>query len=47
VVLSVLFEPSSLLLLQEMIVRLKRNMEKMMRICLTKFPISDLGEPNI
>jgi len=29
-VVSVLFEPSSLLLLQEMIVRLKRNMEKMM-----------------
>ena len=38
VVLSVLFEPSSLLLLQEMIVRLKRNMEKMMSICLTWFP---------
>ena len=35
VVLSVLFEPSSLLLLQEMIVRLKRNMEEMMSICLT------------
>ena len=47
VVLSVLFEPSSLLLLQEMIVRLKRNMEKMMSICLTWFPISGLGEPNI
>ena len=37
-VVSVLFEPSSLLLLQEMIVRLKRNMEKMMSICLTWFP---------
>ena len=45
VVLSVLFEPSSLL--QEMIVRLKRNMEEMMSICLTWFPISVLGEPNI
>ena len=40
VVLSVLFAPSSLLLLQEMIVRLIRNMEKMMSICLTRFPIS-------
>ena len=47
VVLSVLFEPSSLLLLQEMIVKLKRNMEKMMSIYLNWFPISDLGEPNI
>ena len=35
VVLSVLLEPSSLLLLQEMMVRLKRNMERMMSICLT------------
>ena len=43
VVLSVLFEPSSLLLLHEMIVRLKRNMEKMMSICLNWFPISGLG----
>ena len=47
VVLSVLFEPSSLLLLQEMIVRLKRNMEKMMRRCLTRFPIGVLGELDI
>ena len=47
VVLSVLFEPSSLLLLQEMIVRLKRKRERIMSICLTKFPISGLGEPNI
>ena len=47
VVLSVLFEPSSLLLLQEMTVKLKRNMETMMSICLTWFPISGLGEPNI
>ena len=38
VVLSVLFEPSSLLLLQEMMVKLTRNMEKMMSICLTWFP---------
>ena len=37
-VVSVLFEPSSLLLLQEMTVKLKRNMEKMMSICLTRFP---------
>ena len=44
VVLSVLFEPSSLLLLQEMMVKLKRNMEKMMSICLTWFPIGVLGE---
>ena len=42
VVLSVPFEPSSLLLLQEMKVRLKRNIEKMMSICLTRFPISGL-----
>ena len=32
---------------QEMMVRLKRNMEKMMSICLTWFPISGLGEPNV
>ena len=47
VVLSVLFEPSSLLLLQEMIVRLKRNMEKMMSICLTWFPIGELGKSKL
>ena len=47
VVLSVLFEPSSLLLLQEMMVKLKRNMEKMMSICLTRFPISGLGKPKL
>ena len=35
-------EPSSLLLLQEMMVRLKRNMEKMMSTCLTWFPIGGL-----
>ena len=44
-VVSVLFEPSSLL--HEMTERLKRNMEKMMSICLTRFPISGLGKPNI
>ena len=46
-VVSVLLEPSSLLLAQEMIVRLKRNMKKMMSICLTRFPISGLGKPNL
>ena len=30
---------------QEMMVRLKRNMEKMRSICLTWVPISGLGEP--
>ena len=39
VVLSLVVDaPSSLLLLHEMIVRLKRNMEKMMSICLNWFP---------
>ena len=48
VVLSVVVEePSSLLLLQEMMVKLKRNMETMMSICLTCFPISGVGKPNI
>ena len=46
-VVSELFEPSSLLLLQEMIVRLKRNMEKMMSICLTWFPFVGLGKPKL
>ena len=32
---------------QDMEMKLKRNMEKMMSICLTRFPISGLGEPNI
>ena len=41
-VVSVLFEPSSSLL-QEMMVRLKRKMERMMSICLNWFPISGLG----
>ena len=36
-----------LLLLQEMTVKLKRNRERMMSICLTRFPIGGLGEPNI
>ena len=44
-VVSVLLDV--LLLLQEMKVKLKRNMEKMMSICLKRFPISGLGEPNI
>ena len=35
------------LLLQEKKVKLKRNRERIMRICLTRFPISGLGEPNI
>ena len=46
-VVEVVEEPLSLLLLQEIMVRLKRDMEKMMSICLTWFPISGLGEPNI
>ena len=33
-------------LAQEITVRLKRNMEKMMGICLTRFPIGGLVEPN-
>jgi hypothetical protein len=48
VVLSVLFEPSSLLLLQEMKMELKRRSTvKMMSIRLTRFPIGGLGEPEI
>jgi hypothetical protein len=46
-VVEVVAEPSSLLLLQEMTVKLKRNREKMMSICLTLVPIGGLGEPNI
>ena len=45
VVLSVLFEPSSLL--QEMTVKLKRNMESMISICLIRFPIGGLGETKL
>ena len=41
-------QPSSLLFLaHEMMVRLKRNRERRMSICLTRFPISGLGELNI
>jgi len=43
IVLSVLFEPSSLLLLQEMKMELKRKRERIMSICLTRFPIIGLG----
>jgi len=48
VVMSVLLEPSSLLLLQEIKMELKRrNMERIMSICLTWFPISGLGKPKL
>ena len=47
VVLEVVEESLSLLVLQEMIVRLKRNRERKMSICLTWVPIGGLGEPNI
>ena len=48
VVLSVEVLLSSLLFLaQEKMMKIKRNMEKMMSIFLTWFPISGLGEPNI
>ena len=46
VVVEVVEEPLSLLL-HEMAVRLKRNMEKMMSICFIWFPIGVLGEPKI
>ena len=45
-VVEIVEEPLSLLL-QEMMVKLKRNMETMKSICLTWFPIGSLGEPNI
>ena len=45
-VAEVVEEPLSLLL-HEMTVRLKRNMEKMMSICFIWFPIGVLGEPKI
>ena len=45
--LEVVVEPSSLLLLQEMKVELKRRIERRMSRCFTWFPISGLGEPNI
>ena len=45
---SVVVVSSSLLFLaHEMMVRLKRNRERRMSICLTRFPISGLGELNI
>ena len=48
VLVEVVAEPSSLLLLQEMTVKLKRNRERMMSICLTWFPNwFVLGEPEI
>ena len=46
-VVSVLFEPSSLLLLQEMMVKLKRNRERRMNRGFTWVPIGGLGEPEI
>ena len=46
-VVEVVEEPPSLLLLQEMTVKLKRNMEKMMSICLTWFPIGELGKSKL
>ena len=49
VFVSSVVEPLDVLLFlaQEMTVRLKRNRERIMRICLTWFSISGLGEPNI
>ena len=47
VVVEVVEESLSLLLLQEMTVKLKRNIKKMMSICLTWFPISGLGKPKL
>ena len=46
-VLVVVLLSSLLFLAQEMTVKLKRNMERMMSICLNCFPISGLGEPEI
>ena len=42
-VVEVVEEPPPSSLLQEMIVRLKRNMERTMCLCLNWFPISVLG----
>ena len=47
VVVEVVEEPPSLLLPQEMMVKLKRNREKIMSKCLTRFPISGLGKPKL
>ena len=43
----VVVSSSLLFLAHEMMVRLKRNRERMMSICLTRFPISGLGELHI
>jgi hypothetical protein len=45
--LSVLVVLDELLDLQDMEMKLKRNIEKMMSICLTWFPISGLGKPKL
>ena len=45
-VVDVVEEPLSLLL-HEMFVRIKRNKERMMSRCFTRFPISGLGEPKL
>ena len=42
-VVEVVEEPLSLILLHEITVRLKRNMEKLMSICFIWFPIGVLG----
>ena len=42
VVLDVLLDE-----VQDMEMKLKRNIERIMSICLTCFPISGIGEPNI
>ena len=47
VVLSVVVLDVLLLLLHEIMVRLKRNRERKMSRCFTRFPISGLGEPEI
>jgi hypothetical protein len=47
VVVEVVEEPPSLLLLQEMTVKLKRKRERIMSICFTWFPLSELGEREI
>ena len=47
-VVSVVSEEDELLFLaQEIMVRLKRNIERRMSICLKRFPINGLGEHNI
>ena len=46
-VVVVVVSSSLLFLAHEMMVRLKRNRERMMSICLTRFPISGLGELHI